>query len=302
MRLPMSERPIRPQRIMLLGAQGQVGVALARTLPALGTVEACDRARVDLASAAAIRSAVRELAPDIIVNAAAYTAVDRAESEAELALAINGEAPGILAEEARNANALLVHYSTDYVFDGTKADAYLEGDATHPLGAYGRSKLAGEQAIQAVGGAHLIFRTSWVYSHHGANFMKTMLRLAGERDHLRVVADQIGAPTSSNAIAQATARCLTCYLSATQAGLDGLYHMSCGGKTSWHGFATEIFAQFLSQDHRARIKVEPISTDAYPTPAQRPRNSVLSNAKLLARFGVGLPDWQVALQQIDAQA
>ncbi len=298
----MIARQAHPQRILLLGAQGQVGVALMRTLPALGTVEACGRARVDLASAAAIRSTVREFKPDIIVNAAAYTAVDRAESEPGLAMAINGAAPGILADEARNANALLVHYSTDYVFDGTKTDAYLEDDATQPQSVYGRSKLAGEQAIQAVGGAHLIFRTSWVYGNHGANFMKTMLRLASERDHLRVVADQIGAPTSSNAIAQATVQCLAHYLSGTKAKLDGLYHMSCGGKTSWHGFATEIFAEFLTQDQRAKLKLEAISTDAYPTPAKRPLNSVLSNAKLLSQFGVGLPDWRVALQQIRALA
>ncbi len=292
------------QRILLLGATGQVGTALQRTLPELGEVAACERSRVDLASIDAIRSAVREFEPDIIVNAAAYTAVDRAESEPELAMAINGIAPGIVAKEARKANALLVHYSTDYVFDGAKSGAYVEDDVAHPVSVYGRTKLAGEKAVQAAGGAHLIFRTSWVYGNHGANFMKTMLRLAKERDHLRVVADQIGAPTSSDAIAQATARCLARYLAAADSRetLGGLYHMSCAGHTSWHGFATAIFAEFLPESDRQRLKVEAIATEAYPTPARRPRNSVLSNAKLLAGFGVGLPDWRSALHQVRASA
>lgn len=292
------------QRILLLGAAGQVGTALQRALPALGEVAACDRLRVDLASADAIRSAVREFKPDIIVNAAAYTAVDRAESEPELAMAINGIAPGILAEEACKANALLVHYSTDYVFDGTKSAAYTEDDITHPMSVYGRTKLAGEQAVQAAGGAHLIFRTSWVYGNHGANFMKTMLRLAKERDHLRIVADQIGAPTSSDAIAQATARCLAHFLATANSRetLGGLYHMTCAGETSWHGFAMAIFAEFLPESDRQRLKVEAIATENYPTPARRPRNSMLSNAKLLAGFGVGLPDWRIALHQVRASA
>lgn len=292
------------QRILLLGATGQVGSALQRTLPELGEVAACDRSRVDLASADAIRSAVREFEPDIIVNAAAYTAVDRAESEPELAMAINGIAPGILAEEARKAKALLVHYSTDYVFDGAKSGAYAEDDVAHPVSVYGRTKLAGEKAVQAAGGAHLIFRTSWVYGNHGANFMKTMLRLAKERDHLRVVADQIGAPTSSDAIAQATARCLAHYLAPADSRETpgGLYHMTCAGHTSWHGFATAIFAEFLPESDRQRLKVEAIATEAYPTPARRPRNSVLSNAKLLAGFGVGLPDWRSALHQVRTSA
>jgi dTDP-4-dehydrorhamnose reductase len=292
------------QRILLLGAAGQVGAALQRTLPGLGEIAACDRSRVDLASADAIRSAVREFKPGIIVNAAAYTAVDRAESEPELAMAINGIAPGILAEEARKANALLVHYSTDYVFDGAKSGAYVEDDVTHPVSVYGRTKLAGEQAVQAAGGAHLIFRTSWVYGNRGANFMKTMLRLAKERDHLRVVADQSGAPTSSDAIAQATARCLAHFLATADSSeaLGGLYHMTCAGQTSWHGFAMAIFAEFLPESDRQRLKVEAIATEDFPTPARRPRNSVLSNAKLLAGFGVGLPDWRIALHEVCASA
>jgi dTDP-4-dehydrorhamnose reductase len=247
---------------------------------------------------------VREFKPDIIVNAAAYTAVDRAESEPELALAINGIAPGILAEEARRANALLVHYSTDYVFDGAKSGAYVENDVTHPSSVYGRTKLAGEKAVRAAGGAHLIFRTSWVYGNHGANFMKTMLRLAKESDHLRVVADQVGAPTSNTAIAQATARCLARYLAAANSreSLEGVYHMTCAGQTSWHGFATKIFTEFLPQSDLKRLKVEAIATEDYPTPATRPCNSVLSNAKLLAGFGVGLPDWRSALHEVRASA
>lgn len=291
-------------RILLLGASGQLGTALQRALPALGEVAACDRMRADLASADAVRSAIREFKPDVIVNAAAYTAVDRAESEPELAMAINGIAPGILAEEARKANAVMVHYSTDYVFDGAKSGAYVEDDATHPASVYGRTKLAGEQAVQAAGGAHLIFRTSWVYGNHGANFMKTMLRLAQERDHLRVVADQFGAPTSSDAIAQATVRCLAHFLATSDSreSLVGLYHMTCAGQTSWHGFATAIFAEFLTESGRRRLNVEAITTEAYPTPARRPRNSVLSNAKLMAGFGVGLPDWRIALHQVRASA
>jgi dTDP-4-dehydrorhamnose reductase len=294
---------------MLLGANGQVGKALQRTLVPLGVIEACDRGRVDLASAVAIRAAVSQFRPSIIVNAAAHTAVDRAETEAELAMAVNGAAPGILAEEAGKLDALLVHYSTDYVFDGSKAGAYLEDDATGPLSVYGRSKLAGEQAIKATRGAHLIFRTSWVYGNDGANFMQTMLRLARERTHLRIVDDQIGAPTSSDAIAQATALCVARYLEtknrssdAASAALSGLYHMSCAGQSSWYGFANAIFDAYLAPEERSRLTVEPIPTEAYPTPARRPRNSLLSNAKLRAKFGVALPDWREALRQVRAAA
>jgi len=286
-------------RIMLIGVSGQVGSALMRVLPALGSVEACDRSRLDLACADDIRRVVGECKPQIIVNAAAYTAVDRAESEHELATAINVEAPRMLAEAAKKIGALLVHYSTDYVFDGGKAEAYVENDIPNPLSVYGRSKLDGEQAIRAAGGAHLIFRTSWVYGNDGANFMKTMLRLARERDYLSIVSDQTGAPTSSDAIALATVQCLAQYPRQGSA-LDGVYHMTCGGQTSWHGFALAIFDEFLTEDERSRIKVEAIPSQAYPTPAQRPRNSVLSNAKLLARFGIALPAWRDALRQVHA--
>jgi dTDP-4-dehydrorhamnose reductase len=284
---------------MLIGVSGQVGSALMRVLPALGSVEACDRSRLDLACADDIRRVVGECKPQIIVNAAAYTAVDRAESEHELATAINVEAPRMLAEAAKKIGALLVHYSTDYVFDGGKAEAYVENDIPNPLSVYGRSKLDGEQAIRAAGGAHLIFRTSWVYGNDGANFMKTMLRLARERDYLSIVSDQTGAPTSSDAIALATVQCLAQYPRQGSA-LDGVYHMTCGGQTSWHGFALAIFDEFLTEDERSRIKVEAIPSQAYPTPAQRPRNSVLSNAKLLARFGIALPAWRDALRQVHA--
>ena len=285
------------ERILLLGATGQVGMALKRTLPALGTLEACDRSKIDLGSASMIRSAVREFKPTLIINAAAYTTVDRAESEAELAMAINGVAPGVLAEEAKNLGALLVHYSTDYVFDGTKPEAYLEDDPARPLSVYGQTKLAGERAIRNARGSYLIFRTSWVYGNEGTNFMKTMLRLAKERDHLRVVADQIGAPTTSQAIATATAECLARFRARPdQETLTGVYHMTCAGQTSWHGFALAIFDEFSAHGDFKRPKVEAISTQEYPTAAKRPLNSILCNAKLLAGFGVRLPQWRPALQ------
>ena len=240
----------------------------------------------------------------MIVNAAAYTAVDKAESEPEQAMAINGIAPGIMAEEAQRPNAAMVHYSTDYVFDGTKSGAYVEDDVAQPVRASTATPSLPAKKRSGSRWPHLIFRTSWVYGHHSTNFMKTMLRLAQERDHLRVVADQIGAPTSNDAIAQATARCLARYLAAADSRetLGGLYHMTCAGQTSWHGFATAIFAEFLPESDRQRLKVEAIATEAYPTPARRPRNSVLSNAKLLAGFGVGLPDWRSALHQVRASA
>lgn len=274
-------------RILLTGKNGQVGRELERTLAPLGEVVAFDRAGLDLADPDRIRAAVREAKPGIIVNAAAWTAVDRAESEEAAALAINGAAPGILAEESKRLSALLVHYSTDYVFDGTSARAYAEDDEPNPVGAYGRTKLAGEQAIRAVGGRHLIFRTSWVYGLHGHNFLKTILRLAAERDELRVVADQIGAPTWSRMIAEATALAI-----ARLDGQDGLYHLTAAGETSWHGFAEAILATALRAGRIERSPpVRRITTADFPTPARRPANSRLDNARLAADFGIALPGW-----------
>jgi dTDP-4-dehydrorhamnose reductase len=273
-------------KILLVGRNGQVGRELARSLAPLGEVQALGRDQLELTDPKAIRKTVRAAAPEVIVSAAAYTAVDRAESEPDLAFSVNANAPGILAAEAARLGALLVHYSTDYVFDGTKSSPYTEADAPHPLNVYGASKLAGEQAIAASGCRYLILRTSWVYGPHGSNFMLTILRAARERPELRVVDDQVGAPTSSLAIARGTAQVL-------RAGGEGLYHMSAGGKTSWCGFARAILA-------RARLEtpVVPISSDEYPAAARRPRNSVLDNSRLGAAFGVTLAPWEEGLAEL----
>jgi dTDP-4-dehydrorhamnose reductase len=283
-------------KILITGAAGQLGRELKRSLAPLGEVRACDRRQLDLASPDTLRQAVRDFAPTLIVNAAAWTAVDKAESELAAAHAINAAAPGILAEEARRCSALLIHYSTDYVFDGSGTRPWTENDATAPLSAYGRTKLAGEQAIASVGGRYLIFRTSWVYGLHGANFMKTMLRVGKERPELRVVADQIGAPTWTRHLADATA--LVCRSDAT-----GLYHLANGGETSWHGYAEAIFAATV---HLGLLpsapKVVPITTADYPLPAPRPANSRLDCSRFARDFGLALPDWQIALQDCLADA
>ncbi|MFM9912113.1 MAG: dTDP-4-dehydrorhamnose reductase [Methylophilaceae bacterium] len=276
-------------KTLLIGSNGQVGFELQRSLK--GEVIALNSQQLDLADTAAIRRTVSATKPNLIVNAAAYTAVDKAESEPELTFAINATAPQVLAEEAHKLNALLVHYSTDYVFDGSKVGAYVETDPTNPQSVYGKSKLAGEQAIQAVGGHHLIFRTSWVYGTRGKNFLLTILRLAQERDHLRVVADQIGAPTWCRSIAEATASAV----SKWDAEKSGLYHLSCGGQTSWHGFAQAILQKYPKPLKATADDVETIATEQYPLPAKRPANSVLDNGKLQSVFYVGLPDWQQAL-------
>lgn len=279
-------------RILLTGSNGQVGWELQRTLQPLGEVIAVDRTQFDLAHPDRIRAVVRKTRPAIIVNAAAYTAVDKAESEAELAMAINGIAPGILAAEAKHLDALLVHYSTDYVFAGDKAMPYAEDDLTGPLSSYGRSKLAGEQAIQAAGCRHLIFRTCWVYGLRGHNFLRTMLRLAGERDELRVVADQHGAPTWSRMIAEATALAL-----ARHAGQHGIYHLAAAGTATWHDFATALLARAYAFGILAATpEVRRITTADFPTPARRPANSLLSCERLRQDFGIVLPDWQLQLR------
>jgi len=287
--------------ILLTGTQGQVGWELQRTLAPLGQVYGFARNTLDLADPDEIRRVVRDVAPGLIVNAAAYTAVDKAEAEPDQAMAINAVAPGVLAEAARRGGAAIVHYSTDYVFDGEKKEAYLEDDPPRPLGAYGRSKLAGEEAVRASGAPHLILRTSWVYGARGRNFLLTMLRLARERDELRVVDDQFGAPTWSRMIAQATvlalARCPWRGAGPDLFAASGTYHLSAEGRTSWHGFARAILERTAALEPgalRAR-RVVAIGSADYPTPAARPRNSVLSNAKLRRAFGIALPAWEDSL-------
>ena len=278
-------------RILLTGIHGQVGHELQRTLAPLGDVVALDRTALDLADPDSVRNTVRSLRPAIIVNPAAYTAVDKAESELDLAMAINATAPALLAEEAQRLGALLVHFSTDYVFDGSKATPYVETDPTAPISSYGRSKLAGEQAIAAAGCRHLIFRTCWVYGRRGQNFLRTMLRLAGEREELRVVADQHGAPTWSRMIAETTALAL-----ARHQGQQGIYHLCAAGETTWHGFAEAIIALAHVRGLLPRATpVRRITTAEFPTPARRPANSRLSCDRLQRDFGLSMPDWEHTL-------
>jgi dTDP-4-dehydrorhamnose reductase len=293
-------------RILLTGANGQIGWELRRTLATLGELRAVDRQAMDLADPQSVRRGIREFRPQVIVNAAAHTAVDRAESEPALAAAVNAEAPALMATEAARIGALLVHYSTDYVFDGAKESAYDEEDRPNPLNVYGRTKLAGETAIREAGIPHLIFRTSWVYAARGKNFMLTILRLARERDELKVVDDQIGAPTWSRMVAEATAQILARLKSPDGTPKElgdrgGVYNLSAAGRTSWCGFANAILdavrATGLGNAGGFRVRrIVPIPTHEYPTPAQRPKNSVLSNAKLLRTFGIALPDWTCSLR------
>jgi dTDP-4-dehydrorhamnose reductase len=286
-------------KILLLGRNGQLGRALAPALAPLGEIVALDRAALDLADLAAIPGTVARHKPDLVVNAAAYTAVDRAESEAELAMTVNGRAPGVLAEAARDAKAALIHFSTDYVFDGTLDRPYREDDAPAPLNAYGRSKLAGERAVMASGAVALVLRTSWLYGPGGANFLETMLKLGRERDALRVVNDQWGAPTSVQVVAGAAATILSrakgdpvAYLGAE----DGLCHLACAGQTTWHGFALAIFEEGRRRGMSFAVKtVQPIPASGYPTPARRPANSRLDLGRLKQRFGIVTPDWRAAL-------
>ena len=276
-------------RILLTGRNGQVGWELERSLAAVGEVTALGRGELDLCDEAAIRRVTRAAAPDVIINAAAYTAVDRAESEATLAHAVNGAAPGILAEEARRSSALLVHYSTDYVFDGENGSPYREDDAPNPVNAYGRSKLAGEQAIRRSGCRHVILRTCWVYAARGNNFVRTIARLAREHGELRIVGDQTGSPTAAHEIAAATAALLVRGMPA-----DGIYHLSAAGETTWHEFALAI----LSLSGLGQTKVRRITTADYPTAARRPRYSVLSNEKIRNATGVALADWRAPLETV----
>ncbi len=285
-------------RILLIGKVGQVGWELRRTLAPMAQITCVDFPEIDLTSTDSTRRWVQESRPNIIINAAAYTAVDKAESEPAKAMQINGVAPGVLAEEAKKVGALLVHYSTDYVFDGAKTTPYLETDGPNPLGAYGRSKLAGDEAVRAVGGAHLIFRLCWVYGARGQNFMLTIMRLTREREKLRVVADQVGCPTWSRMIAEATALALKKAVAADDwAALAGTYHLASSGVTSWHGFAQAIVNLMPAAGKKCAV-VEPIPTREYPLPAKRPPNSVLACDKLERVFGLRLPSWEQSLKQV----
>lgn len=291
-------------KILLLGANGQVGTELQRSLLALGQVVAATRdGRLAEGSACEIAdfdhpgdlpALVDRIAPDVVVNAAAYTAVDRAETEPEAALRANAGAPAAIAGACAARDALLVHYSTDYVFDGTATRPYGEDDPTAPLGVYGMGKLAGEIAIRDSGARHMIFRTAWVYAAHGRNFLLTMLRLAAGRDELRVVADQVGSPTSAAHIADTTAAIL-----AQGTARSGLWHLTCAGQTSWHGFAEAIMAGAVERGLLDKApRVLPIPTSDYPTPAARPAFSVLDNSRLQHDFGHGPVDWRDALGQV----
>jgi dTDP-4-dehydrorhamnose reductase len=279
-------------KILVTGRNGQVGGALQHALAGLGEIITLDRTQLDLTNVDATREVIRTIRPNLIVNAAAYTAVDLAETDEALAYRINTEAPEVIAEEAKRLGAGMIHYSTDYVYDGGKSGAWLETDATGPLSAYGRSKLAGEQAITAVGLPHVILRTSWVYGLHGKNFLLTMLRLAQSRPELSIVNDQVGAPTWSVTIAEATASIIKKFpdLSAVE-HVSGIYHLCARGQTSWFGFAEKIFAHSLIQQ---KPTLHPIITAEYPTPAVRPKNSVMNTDKFEQTFAT-LPTWDAAL-------
>ena len=297
-----------PVRLLVTGANGQVGWNLERTLAPLGEVIALTRDQLDLADLDAVVQTIRETRPQIVINAAAYTAVDKAESEPELAHTINALAPARMATELCKTGGVLIHYSTDYVFDGTKQGEYVEDDATGPLSVYGRTKLEGEHGIAAAGCAHLVLRTSWVYDVRGKNFLRTVLRLASERDELRMVGDQFGAPTWARTIAEATTAMVVQVLRKTnQSKLRGVFHLTSAGETSWAGFAKAILEDYedlvdwpaetgeFGGELKARRVVE-ITTAEYPTPATRPHNSVLSNAKIQAAFGINMPEWRSQLR------
>ena len=285
-------------KILLIGKNGQVGWELRRTLAPLAEVVAVDYPEINLTDTPALRQFVAGTRPAVVVNAAAYTAVDKAETETELCRQINAVAPGVLAEEAKKLGALMVHYSTDYVFDGAKTSPYVETDASNPLGAYGRTKLEGDRAVKASGADHLIFRLCWVYGARGQNFMLTMQRLARERETLRVVGDQFGCPTWSRMIAETTALALKQTLAgADRSAYNGEYHLAAFGQTSWHGFASRII-ELMPEAERECHAVEQITTAEYPTPAKRPANSVLDCGKLQKTFGLRLPHWETSLLQV----
>ncbi|WP_313463231.1 dTDP-4-dehydrorhamnose reductase [Pseudomonas nitroreducens] len=291
------------KKILLLGANGQVGWELQRALAPLAQLVVCDRNKADLGDLPGLERLIAAEAPDVIVNAGAYTAVDKAESDAQNARQINADAVGVMARAAREANAWLVHYSTDYVFDGSGNTPFDEDAQTGPLGVYGQTKLEGEIAIRESGCRHLILRTSWVFASRGANFAKTMLRLAKDRDELRVIADQIGAPTSAELIADTTALMLLKLSndSDLNASASGTYHLVASGETSWHGYASYVVGEAIRLGQELRTtpeRISPIATSEYPLPARRPANSRLANGKLQKTFGLVLPQWQYHVQRM----
>lgn len=289
-------------KILLTGQHGQVGFELRRALSVLGEVLAVDQHECDLTDEQAIRQLVRDFAPDVIVNPAAYTAVDKAESDQYTAFAVNAKAPGVFGEEAAKLGAWVIHFSTDYVFDGEKSGAYVETDATSPQSVYGASKLAGEQALAASGAKHIILRTCWVVGAHGGNFAKTMLRLAKERDRLTVVADQFGAPTSAALLADITAHVIQrVRTQANSESLVGVYHAVAGGVTNWHEYACYVIERARATGHAIQVAPEavlPIPSHEYPVPAKRPKNSRLNAEKLCQTFGLHLPTWQSGVDHI----
>ena len=292
-------------KILLFGKNGQLGWELNRSLQPLGEIVVLDIEEVDFSEPESLRQIVQDESPDVICNAVAYTAVDKAEENEELALKINGVAPGVLAEEALKLGALLIHYSTDYVFDGTKASPYVETDTPNPVNAYGRTKLAGELAVQSSGCDYLILRTSWVYASRANNFMLTMLKLAQEREELSIVADQIGAPTTARLIADTTVLCVHQVMKERIAGVfsSDLYHLTASGHTSWHGFTKEIVS-LASQNSKLQLTVKDIKaipTSDYPAPATRPMNSQLELTKLESIFTLKMPDWKKSLSYCMAE-
>jgi dTDP-4-dehydrorhamnose reductase len=289
-------------KILLSGKNGQLGFELQRALAPLGEVVAVGTQDCNLADADALRALVRRVAPDVIVNPAAYTAVDKAESDEATARAVNAVAPAILGEEGAKLGALVIHYSTDYVFDGTKQGAYTESDAPAPQSVYGRTKLEGEQGLAAANPRHLILRTSWVVGAHGGNFAKTMLRLAGEREKLTVVADQFGAPTPAALLADVSAHLVREHARAGGPGFPyGTYHVAAGGETSWHGYAQFVIGEALAAGKALKATVDavaPLATEQYPTPARRPLNSRLDTARFRTAFGLRLPPWQDGVRHV----
>ncbi len=291
---------------MVTGPTGQVGWELLRSLAPLGDVIACGRERMDLANPDAIRRIIRDVRPDVLVNPAAWTAVDRAETETEAATAINATAPGVMAEECRRLGAMLVHFSTDFVFDGSGTAPWSEDDKTKPINVYGTTKLAGEEAVRQAGATHLILRTSWVYSLHGSNFLRTIVRLAQRTNELRVVDDQFSAPTSAAALADLAAQMVSRHYAADRfMALTGTYHASCSGRTNWHGFAVAILENLAGravQREALRVPQLPtihaISTNDYPLPARRPANSQLALDKLQRDWELTMPHWRAALETV----
>jgi dTDP-4-dehydrorhamnose reductase len=287
-------------RLLVTGANGQVGWELSRSLMPLGEVVALDRRQCNFLRPESLPSLIRSIKPDVVVNAAAYTAVDKAEQEEKLAMTVNGTAVGVIAEETRKTGILLVHYSTDYVFDGAKETPYTEEDVPHPINAYGRSKLAGDTAVLQAGGAYVILRTSWVYASRRHNFVHTILRLARQREELRIVADQIGAPTWARNIADATAPIIRAVYHEQEQGqsASGIFNLAASGATSWYGFAETILEDanrhaLLPAQHLPQLK--PIASEEYPLPAARPKNSRLADDRLSKRFGIVLPNWKQGL-------